>query len=88
MAAVVSTAVEVASALLYLHSHGVVHGDLSAWNVLLTTSGPSANLGDRGFTAKVWGTWKHGLIPLLDECTRPVSECHNQRYPQGYCVAR
>lgn len=44
---------EVATALHYLHSHGIVHGDLSAWNVLLTSTGPGAAEGSRGFTAKV-----------------------------------
>ncbi len=53
MAAVVQTAFEVASALLYLHSHDIVHGDLSAYNVLLTTSGTTATSAKRGFVAKV-----------------------------------
>ncbi|KAL6762194.1 kinase-like domain-containing protein [Haematococcus lacustris] len=52
MPAILQTAYEIASALSYLHAHDVVHGDLSAWNVLLTSQGtPSAH--HRGFTAKV-----------------------------------
>jgi tRNA A-37 threonylcarbamoyl transferase component Bud32 len=52
MSSILATASEVASALLYLHSHGIVHGDLSAWNVLLTSSGAAAMQGGRGFIAK------------------------------------
>lgn len=37
--AVVATATEVAYALAYLHSHNVVHGDLSSWNVMLCSGG-------------------------------------------------
>ncbi|PNH11410.1 Mitogen-activated protein kinase kinase kinase 13-A [Tetrabaena socialis] len=53
MEAVVSTAVEIASALSFLHAKDIVHGDLSAWNVMLCTSGPTASAGGRGFVAKV-----------------------------------
>lgn len=53
MDAVVGTAAEMASALSFLHARGIVHGDLSAWNVLLCTSGSSAAVGNRGFVAKV-----------------------------------
>lgn len=67
MCAITSTALEVSSALLYLHSHGIVHGDLSAWNVLLTTSGSTAMQGGRGFVAKVAD---FGLSRCLDVKTR------------------
>lgn len=53
LAAVLATAREVASALAYLHSANVVHGDLSAWNVMLCSSGAAAAEGARGFVAKV-----------------------------------
>ncbi|KAJ9518138.1 hypothetical protein QJQ45_010107 [Haematococcus lacustris] len=47
-------AYEIASALSYLHAHDVVHGDLSAWNVLLSSVGAGADPYDkRGFVVKV-----------------------------------
>ncbi|GFH12752.1 predicted protein, partial [Haematococcus lacustris] len=64
MSAILQTAYEVASALNYLHSHGVVHGDLSAWNVLLTSQGTPASGGHRGFIAKVAD---FGLSRCLEE---------------------
>ncbi|MEW5300051.1 MAG: hypothetical protein WDW36_003011 [Sanguina aurantia] len=51
--AILTTAHEIASAMCFLHSRGVIHGDLSAWNVLLSASGPSASAGGRGFVAKI-----------------------------------
>jgi len=59
MPAILATAREVASACAHLHAGGVVHGDLSAYNVLLASgggggrAGGAAMLGDRGWTAKV-----------------------------------
>lgn len=47
--AVLQTLQEIAAAMQYLHSHDVVHGDLTGGNVLLTSSDKDA----RGFTAKV-----------------------------------
>jgi serine/threonine protein kinase len=47
--AVLQTLQEVAAAMHYLHSHGIVHGDLTGGNVLLTSSDKDA----RGFSAKV-----------------------------------
>jgi len=47
--AVLQTLQEIAAAMQYLHSHDIVHGDLTGGNVLLTTSDKDA----RGFTAKV-----------------------------------
>ncbi|KAG2452936.1 hypothetical protein HYH02_002274 [Chlamydomonas schloesseri] len=50
----VATACEVASALQYLHDRGIVHGDLTAWNVMLCTAAdPAADRSGRNFTAKV-----------------------------------
>jgi serine/threonine protein kinase len=40
---------EIAAAMQYLHSHDIVHGDLTGGNVLLTSSDKDG----RGFTAKV-----------------------------------
>jgi len=48
LGAVLETAMEIASALQYLHEQGVQHGDLSGNNVLLTS-----HPGERGFTALV-----------------------------------
>ncbi|KXZ51728.1 hypothetical protein GPECTOR_11g175 [Gonium pectorale] len=53
MDAVLATAVELASALSYLHSKDIVHGDMSAWNIMLCTSGSTASVGGRGFVAKI-----------------------------------
>jgi len=36
LAAVLATASEIASGMALLHSQGVVHGDLSAFNVMLS----------------------------------------------------
>jgi serine/threonine protein kinase len=47
--AVLQTLQEVAAAMHYLHSQGIVHGDLTGGNVLLTSSDKDA----RGFSAKV-----------------------------------
>ena len=44
-----NTAREIASALMYLHSRDVLHGDLTGGNILLISS----DTDERGFTAKV-----------------------------------
>lgn len=63
--AVLALAHDVAAAMLHLHSEGIVHGDLKAGNVMLTSSSsgsvgglPSVRMwasgtGDRTLTAKV-----------------------------------
>lgn len=47
-----AVAAEVCSAMAYLHSEGVVHGDLAGGNVLLMSQSSSPH----GFTAKVCST--------------------------------
>lgn len=53
MQAVIATALELASALNFLHSQEVVHGDLSGWNCMLSSSGSTAGAGGRGFVCKI-----------------------------------
>jgi serine/threonine protein kinase len=43
------TALEVAQAMMHLHSESIIHGDLKARNILLKSSGSHG----RGFVAKV-----------------------------------
>ena len=50
--ALLSTAYEIASAMQYLHSLDILHGDLTAGNVLLSASS-SVSEDPRGFVAKV-----------------------------------
>jgi len=51
--AIAATAHEIAAGLRYLHRHGIVHGDLSAFNVLLTAQGATGQAAGRGFSAKL-----------------------------------
>lgn len=46
---ILQTLQEISAAMEYLHSHDIVHGDLTGGNVLITTSDKDG----RGFTAKV-----------------------------------
>ena len=41
LAALLSTAIDVATAMAFLHSRGIIHGDLSGGNVLLASSDAS-----------------------------------------------
>ena len=50
--AILATAYEIAAAMRYLHAHRILHGDLTAGNVLLSSCAASAT-DARGFTAKV-----------------------------------
>lgn len=47
---------DVAAGVLYLHKHGLLHGMLDTWNVLL----------DRNWTAKV-GNWVQLVVAELEE---------------------
>ncbi|GAX72878.1 hypothetical protein CEUSTIGMA_g333.t1 [Chlamydomonas eustigma] len=53
MEAVMGLAFQISSALQYLHSENVMHGDLSAWNILLTSVGAGSNSCGVNFMAKV-----------------------------------
>lgn len=53
LGALLATALEVAEALAALHAHGVVHGDLTPSNVLLSSKGDLASKAGRGFVVKV-----------------------------------
>eukprot|EP00878_Enallax_costatus_P015719 GHUV01016470.1.p1 GENE.GHUV01016470.1~~GHUV01016470.1.p1 ORF type:complete len:346 (+),score=111.35 GHUV01016470.1:799-1836(+) len=53
LVAVVAIAAEIASGMSTLHEQGIVHGDLSAFNVMLSSADAAASLGSRGFVAKV-----------------------------------
>ena len=65
--AVLHTALEVARGLGALHAAGVVHGDVSAYNVMLACEGCEALAGGRGFVAKVRraaaGPWPQSAAP-------------------------
>ena len=67
--ALLATAREIAGGMAYLHAQGIVHGDLSAWNVLLSSGAPTAGLAQRSWAAQVAdfglarpvaGWWKQG----------------------------
>ena len=48
---ILAVAFEIASAMRYLHKHNILHGDLTAGNVLLASAPISTN-DQRGFRAK------------------------------------
>jgi serine/threonine protein kinase len=58
--AILATAREVASAMAYLHSKQMLHGDLTGNNVLLTSAPSEA----RGFTAKVCAVARTGAVAV------------------------
>ena len=71
------TAKEIASALAYLHSLNILHGDLSGGNILLT----SANKDPRKFTCKVgMHSSRQPCTPLkcahVSICARTCYRCH------------
>eukprot|EP00775_Hariotina_reticulata_P009524 gene9524-9688_t len=51
--AVLVTAAEIASGVAVLHRAGIIHGDLSAFNIMLSSSEFGASVASRGFVAKV-----------------------------------
>lgn len=50
--AIISTAYEIAAAMRYLHSNNILHGDLTAGNVLLASQ-KATKADPRGYCAKV-----------------------------------
>jgi serine/threonine protein kinase len=61
--ALVATAKEVAAGMHHLQQQGLVHGDLSPYNILLTSSGAAAATAGRGFTVKVADAGLASILP-------------------------
>lgn len=57
MTTILETALDIAKGLQYIHSHNIMHGDLTAGNVLLASA--AGGTGKRNFVAKV------GFLPLM-----------------------
>ncbi|KAF6255539.1 kinase-like domain-containing protein [Scenedesmus sp. NREL 46B-D3] len=74
MLAVMATTAEVAAAMLLLHRAGIVHGDLSAANVLLSSCDYTAGFGGRNFVAKVTD---FGLQQRYDPATLADNPYHS-----------
>jgi serine/threonine protein kinase len=77
MVTIVDTALDVARALVHLHSEAIIHSDLKARNILLKSSGGADG---RPFVAKVrcgwagvcvwgggagWRSWRVSFVGLL-----------------------
>eukprot|EP00883_Tetradesmus_obliquus_P013133 jgi/Sobl393_1/6057/SZX69651.1 len=71
--AVLATAAEVAGGMALLHSNGIIHGDLSAFNVMLSSADPAAAIGQRGFVAKVAD---FGLSRMLTHGSKVVTKTY------------
>jgi serine/threonine protein kinase len=61
-----ATAAEIAAGMLQLHSRGIIHGDLSAFNVLLSSADPAAAVGQRGFVAKIGDFGERCCVAFAD----------------------
>lgn len=66
LAALLATAGEVASAMTYLHSLDILHGDLTGSNILLCSSARPTD--SRGFVAKVRSAWTGAPTPRARHC--------------------
>jgi serine/threonine protein kinase len=69
---VLTTAIDVARAMLHLHSEHILHSDLKARNILLKSSGADR----RGFVAKVAD---FGLSLRMDPNETHVSDMYQVR---------
>ena len=52
LSAIITTAYDIAAAMRYLHNNNILHGDLTAGNVLLASQ-KASKADPRGFIAKV-----------------------------------
>ncbi|WIA23927.1 hypothetical protein OEZ85_013569 [Tetradesmus obliquus] len=59
--------------MVLLHSNGIIHGDLSAFNVMLSSADPAAAIGQRGFVAKVAD---FGLSRMLTHGSKVVTKTY------------
>jgi serine/threonine protein kinase len=64
---------QIASALQYLHAQGVVHGDLSAWNVMLTSIVKDTDA--RNFVAKLVDFGLSRALDSVQVCMVCVCVC-------------
>ncbi len=80
--AVLHTALEVARGLGALHAADVVHGDLSAYNVMLACEGCEALAGGRGFVAKVRGLQGAGQQQAAGLISSAMLRAACQRLPR------
>eukprot|EP00879_Flechtneria_rotunda_P001352 GHRR01001502.1.p1 GENE.GHRR01001502.1~~GHRR01001502.1.p1 ORF type:complete len:1180 (+),score=462.14 GHRR01001502.1:255-3794(+) len=71
--AVLATAAEIASGMALLHDAGIIHGDLSAFNVMLSSQDAAASVGGRGFVAKVAD---FGLARTLNHTSKVVTKTY------------
>lgn len=75
MAAIV-TAYELACGLAHLHSLDIVHGDLSGFNVMLSSAGEHAADAGRGFSVRVGDFGLARDLGVLSKVeTRTYGEC-------------
>ena len=66
--ALLRTAQEIAKGMDYIHSFGIIHGDLKLGNVLLKTH----RVDRRGYVAKVADFGKCSLLLACHSCRRPL----------------
>ena len=83
LAALLATASEVASAMTYLHSLDILHGDLTGSNILLCSSTRPTD--SRGFVAKVrsaqWGTPRHARSNAVMHAVVIICLCRQIQLP-------
>jgi serine/threonine protein kinase len=79
--ALLATARDVASGMAFVHGAGVVHGDLTAANVMLSGHGSGTGGGGRGFVAKVSDFGLSAALP------HGASEVTVQAHGAAYAMA-